>query len=83
MNAHEEEHGISTSSSRSTDMKLFKTSFTVVCVFLMTWGPVSIVFIIESAGCLIQREAYTVVIYLMFSSSLANPIYVQSYESAV
>lgn len=74
MNAREEEHGVSTSNSRPTDMKLLKTSFTVVCVFLMTWGPVSIVVIIESAGCLIPREFCIVVIYLMFSSSLANSI---------
>ena len=74
MNAHGKENGVITSNFRRTDMKLLKTSFTVVCVFLMTWGPVSIVVIIESAGCLIPKEVYTVVIYLMFSSCLVNPI---------
>lgn len=60
--------------SVSTDIKLLKTSFTVVCVFVMTWGPVSAVVIVESAGCHIPREVFTTVIYLMFSSSLVNPI---------
>ncbi|KAJ7386500.1 hypothetical protein OS493_008634 [Desmophyllum pertusum] len=74
VNAHGAENGVGTSNSRRPDMKLLKTSFTVVCVFVMTWGPVSIVVIVETAGCFIPWEVYTVVIYLMFSSSLVNPI---------
>ena len=74
MNAHAAENGVRTSNSRCTDIKLLKTTFTVVCVFLMTWGPVSIVIIIETAGGFIPREVYMTVIYLMFSSSLVNPI---------
>ena len=60
--------------ARRTDIKLLKASFTVVCVFVMTWGPVSIVVVIETAGCKIPREIFATVIYLMFSSSYVNPI---------
>ena len=74
MNAHGEGNGVGASNSRRTDIKLLKTSFTVVCVFVMTWGPVSIVVIIETVGCNIPREVFATVIYLMFSSSMANPI---------
>ncbi len=74
MNAHATENGVGTSNSHCTDIKLLKTTFTVVCVYLMTWGPVSIIVIIETAGGVIPWEVYTTVIYLMFSSSLANPI---------
>ena len=74
MNAHDLGNGTASSDRRRTDIKLLKTSFTVVCVFVMTWGPVSAVVIVESAGCHIPREVFTAVIYLMFSSSLVNPI---------
>ena len=75
MNAHAAVNAVGTSNSHCTDIKLLKTTFTVVCVFLLTWGPVSIVVIVETAGgSSIPREVYMAVIYLMFSSSLANPI---------
>jgi len=67
-------HGLRNAARRRTDVKLLKTSFTVVCFFVMSWGPVSVVVIVESAGCSIPREVFTTVIYLMFSSSLVNPI---------
>ena len=74
INAHAAENGVGTSNVRCPDIKLLKTTFIVVCVFLMTWGPVSIVVIIETAGSVIPRQVYMVVIYLMFTSSLANPV---------
>ena len=75
INVHASENGAGTSNSPRTDIKMLKTTFTVVCVFLLTWGPVSIVVIVETAGgSSIPREVYMAVIYLMFSSGLANPI---------
>ena len=74
VNAHTSENEVGNSNARRTDMKLLKTTFTVVCVFVMTWAPVSIVVIAEAAGGSIPSEVYKVVIYLMFSSCLANPI---------
>ena len=75
INAHSEgNQGVNASNARRTDIKLLKTSFTVVCFFLMTWGPVSIVVLFEIAGFDIPREISATVIFLMFSSSYVNPI---------
>ena len=72
INAHSE--GNQCVNARRTDIKLLKASFTVVCVFVMTWGPVSIVVLFEIAGFDIPREISATVIFLMFSSSYVNPI---------
>ena len=56
------------------DIRLLKTSFTVVCVFLITWGPISFVVVLETAGCSIPREIFIASMYLMFTSGLVNPI---------
>ena len=62
-------------STERNDMKLFKNSFTVVCVFLMTWGPASVIVIVEIAGCFIARDNFTAITYLMFTlSSLVNTV---------
>ena len=62
-------------STERNDMKLFKTSFTVVCVFLITWGPASVIVIVEIAGCFIARDNFTAITYLMFTlSSLVNTV---------
>ena len=74
LHAHSTEDGVSPSERRRTDIKLLKTSFTVVCTFLMTWGPACIVVIVETAGCFIPRRIFVTVACLMFTSSLANPI---------
>ena len=75
INAHSEgNQGVNASNARRTDIKLLKTSFTVVCFFLMTWGPVSIVVLFEIAGFDIPREISATVIFLMFSSSYVNLI---------
>ena len=74
LNAHSIEDAAASSRRPATDIRLLKTSFTVVCVFLVTWGPVTAVVIVETAGSLIPREIFTVAIYLMFISSLVNPI---------
>ena len=74
LNAHSIEDAAASSRRPATDIRLLKTSFTVFCVFLVTWGPVTAVVIVETAGSLIPREIFTVAIYLMFISSLVNPI---------
>ena len=73
LNAHSIQDGAA-SRRPATDIRLLKTSFTVVCVFLITWGPVSAVVIVETAGSFIPREIFMAAVYLMFTSSLANPI---------
>ena len=74
LNAHSVQDGAAASGRPATDIRLLKTSFTVVCVFLITWGPVSAVVIVETAGSFIPRETFMAAVYLMFTSSLANPI---------
>ena len=74
LNAHSIEDGAALSESPRTDIKLLKTSFTIVCIFLMIWGPVTGVVIVESAGIFIPREISMPVIYLVFIGSLVNPI---------
>ena len=74
LNAHGIEDGAVSARHHGTDIRLMKTSFTVVCVFVMTWGPVSVVVIVETVGCFIPSRIFLAVIFLMFTSSLANPI---------
>ena len=40
MHAHGDQNRVDTSNSNRADIKLLKTSFTVVCVFVVTWSPV-------------------------------------------
>ena len=74
LNAHSIEDAAASSRRPATDIRLLKTSLTVVWVFLVTWGPVTAVVIVETAGSLIPREIFTAAIYLMFISSLVNPV---------
>ena len=52
LNAHSIEDAAASSRRPATDIRLLKTSLTVVCVFLVTWGPVTAVVIVETAGAL-------------------------------
>ena len=74
LNAHSIEDAAASSRRPATDIRLLKTSFTVFCVFLVTWGPVTAVVIVETAGALSPGRFFTVAIYLMFISSLVLPI---------
>ena len=74
LNAHSTQHGAASSERRRTDIKLLKTSFAVVCTFVVTMGPGSVVAICETAGCLIPRTIFLAAIYLMFTNSFINPI---------
>ena len=74
LNTHSMEDRLASSGRPETDIRLLKTSFTVVCVFLMTWGPITFVVVLETAGCSIPREIFIISMYLMFTSSLVNPL---------
>lgn len=74
LDAHGIEDGATSTGPPRTDIRILKTCFTVVCVFLLTYGPVSVVVVVETAGCSIPREISRAVIYFMFTSCLINPI---------
>ena len=74
LNAHSAEDGAALSERRRSDIKLLKTSFAVVCTFVVTMGPGPVLVICETAGCLIPRTISLAAVYLMFTSSLVNPI---------
>ena len=74
LNAHSTEDGAPSSERRRTDIKLLKTSFAVVCTFVVTMTPGSVLAICETAGCLIPRTISLAAMYLMFTSGLVNPI---------
>ncbi|XP_031550536.1 muscarinic acetylcholine receptor gar-3-like [Actinia tenebrosa] len=60
--------------SHATDIKLLKSTFAVVCFFLATWMPVSLVVVYETVGGRPPRFVFASVIFLMFTSSCGNPI---------
>ena len=74
LNAHSIEDGAAPSTRPETDVRLLKTCFTVVCVFLMSWGTVSVAMSLETAGFVIPREISVSVIFIMNTSCLVNPI---------
>ena len=67
-------HGATSSERRRTDIRVLKTCFTVVCVFLILWGPVTVVVVMESAEYFVPRKVSTAVFFLVFTTSLVNPI---------
>ena len=67
-------HGATSSERPRTDIRVLKTCFTVVCVFLILWGPVTVVVVMESAEYFVPREVSTAVFFLVFTTSLVNPI---------
>ena len=67
-------HGTTSSERPRTDIRVLKTCFTVVCVFLILWGPVTVVVVMESAEYFVPREVSTAVFFLVFTTSLVNPI---------
>jgi len=63
-----------TTSTHTTDIKLLKSTFAVVCFFLVTWTPSTFMVIFDTAGGSAPRTIYTIGVYLMFTSCLGNPI---------
>ncbi|CAH3127847.1 unnamed protein product [Porites lobata] len=73
LNALSTDDGAIFSGRPRADIRVLKTSFTVVCVFLIIWGPVTVVVVMESAEYFVAREVSTAVFFLMFTGSLVNP----------
>ena len=67
-------HGAAASERPRSDISVLKTSFTVVCVSLIIWGPVTVVVMMESANYFVPRTVSTAVHFLVFTASLVNPI---------
>lgn len=67
--AHVQNHA-----AHATDIKLLKSTFAVVCFFLTTWMPVSLVVLNETVGGKAPRFVFASVIFLMFTSSCGNPV---------
>lgn len=60
--------------ARATDIKLLKSTFAVVCFFLATWMPVTLVVVYETVGGQAPRFVFASVIFLMFTSCCGNPV---------
>ncbi|XP_022785226.1 melatonin receptor type 1A-like [Stylophora pistillata] len=74
VNANVAQNGVGAPRFHRTDVKVLKSCFAVVCSFLLTWCPTAISVFVISAGVYIPHEALKVSTYLLFSSSLVNPI---------
>ncbi|XP_031550538.1 visual pigment-like receptor peropsin [Actinia tenebrosa] len=57
-----------------TDIKILKSTFTVVCGYIICWMPVSVVCLTETLGGFLPQACYGVAIFLMYSSCCINPI---------
>jgi hypothetical protein len=58
----------------ATDVKILKSTFAVVCGYVICWMPVSIVCLTETLRGIPPRGIYDVAIFLMYSSCCINPI---------
>lgn len=67
-------HQPNSNGANVTDLKLLKSTFSVVCFFIMTWTPMTFMVIYDTAGGKAPRAVFAFVAYLMFSSSLGNPV---------
>ena len=65
-------HGTSKAADR-TEVKVLKTSFVVVCVYMVCWTPLSIVGFIEVFGAESPRWVHFFAYVFVFGSSLINP----------
>ena len=78
MSYHAAEGNVSSTSSSdacpATDIKVLKATFTVVCVYMLCWIPVTMVALSEAVFGPPPRLVSIVVIYLMYCSSGVNPL---------
>ena len=74
VNANVAQNGVGAPRFHRTDIDVLKTCLTVVCFFLITWFPISLCAFIIANGGYIPREVAKVAVYLLFSSSVVNPI---------
>ena len=74
VNANVAKNGVGAPRFHRTDIDVLKTCLTVVCFFLITWFPIALCAFIIANGGYIPREVAKVAVYLLFSSSVVNPI---------
>jgi len=67
-------HNPNSTAGHTTDIKLLKTTFAVVCFFMITWIPASSMVLLESAGIMAPRVVFAFCAYVRFTSSCGNPI---------
>ncbi|XP_022805394.1 melatonin receptor type 1C-like [Stylophora pistillata] len=74
VNAHVAQNGVRAPTLRHTDIKILKSCFTVVCVFLLTWAFPCVTSFLTAAGNYAPPEASKAAPYFVYSGSLVNPI---------
>ena len=74
VNAHVVQNSIGAPRLHRTDIDILKSCFIVVCFYLITWFPFALCASTIAVGGYIPHEVTEVSVYLLFSSSLVNPI---------
>ncbi|KAK3730599.1 hypothetical protein QZH41_006675 [Actinostola sp. cb2023] len=67
-------HNPNSTAGHTTDIKLLKSTFAVVCFFMITWVPVSFVVFFETVGIVAPRVVFAFIVLVVNSSSCGNPI---------
>ena len=68
------QNGVGAPGFHRADIDVLKSCFTVVCFFLITWGLPGVCASTITGGGHIPHELRKLSVYLLFSSSLTNPI---------
>ena len=74
VNAHVVQNSIGAPRLHRTDIDILKSCFIVVCFYLITWFLFALCASTIAVGGYIPHEVTEVSVYLLFSSSLVNPI---------
>jgi len=67
-------HNPNSTAGHTTNIKILKSTFAVVCFFMFCWIPASTVVFFEKAGIVAPRVMFAFCVYVMFISSCGNPI---------
>ncbi|KAK3750744.1 hypothetical protein QZH41_007261 [Actinostola sp. cb2023] len=67
-------HNPNSTAGHTTDIKLLKSTFVVVCFFMLCWVPGSSVALFDTAGVAVPRVVFEIFTYLTLTSSCGNPI---------
>ena len=77
LNAHAEGNGVRAANdsrrSNMTDVRVLKTCFTVACVYMLIWSPLSIITVGWISGFYIPQTVFTASVYMGFLSCMVNP----------
>ena len=68
------QNGVGAPRFHRTDINVLKSCFTVVCFFLIIWGPVGLGGFVIIVGEHIPHEVLKLSVYLLLSSSVVDPI---------